>query len=100
MDEIAPVPVNAKQAVLETATFLCFVFGVVFVVFAQLREPMGKFTPLLIGTVPVLHELLAELRLFLFRLFIDGSFPFILSGVGVALLVGPHLSSVGSHCSI
>ncbi len=79
VDEIAPVPVNAKQAVLETATFLCFVFGVVFVVFAQLREPMGKFTPLLIGTVPVLHELLAELRLFLVRLFIDGSFPFILS---------------------
>lgn len=94
MDEVAAVAVNAEVVVFETAAFLGLVFRVVLVVLAEFAEPVCKFAPLLVGTVPVLHVLFAELGLKLGILAINGSFLVILGGVGVALLVGPLLSSL------
>ena len=94
VDEVATVPIDAEEVVFKTSTFLCFVFRVVLVVFPQLGQSVCEFAPLLVGTVTILHEFFAKLRLFLVSLFAEGSFLLILGRIGVALFLEPHLASV------
>jgi hypothetical protein len=65
VDEVAAVAVDAKLLVFEAAALLGLILGVELVVSAQLLRAVGELAPLLVGTVPVLHESLAQLRLLL-----------------------------------
>lgn len=65
MDEVAPVTVRTVAILKESAACFCLVLGVCLLVFLQLMQSMSKFALFLIGTVPVLHKLFAQLR-FLF----------------------------------
>ncbi len=68
MYEVAAVSVNAEVVVLEAPTLFGFVFGVELVVLPEFVGAVGKLASLLVGTVPVFHESLAELGLLLVHL--------------------------------
>ena len=61
MDKVTPLAIHAVPFVHISPTHLSFVLRIELLVLAQLVGPMGEFTPLVVGTIPVLHELLTEL---------------------------------------
>ena len=64
VNEVASLTVRAVALCDKDAAFFRFVFGVDLLISSQFMRPMGKFAFLFIGAKSILHEFLAELRLF------------------------------------
>lgn len=61
MDEVASIPVDAEVMIFKASAFLGLILGVILVVLSELIEAMGKLASFFIGTVAIIHVLLAEL---------------------------------------
>lgn len=94
VDEIAAVSVHAELVVFEAAALLGLVFVVLLVVPPQLLRPVCEFASLLVRTISVLHEPLAQLRLFLAGSALHGLVSRFIGGVVGRGLVGPGGGSV------
>lgn len=68
MNEVASVSVNTVMVVFKTTTFLCFILGVVLIVFTELIKSMSELAPFFVRTIPMIHVLFAELRLLFVKL--------------------------------
>lgn len=65
MDEVAAVSVWTESLLHETTADLCLVFTVGLVVLFELLQTMSELAAFLIGTITLLYEFFAELRLLL-----------------------------------